>query len=200
MLNHPDNTPFFEIPVVFGDNPEVRIRRYSPGDGNRALTVMKRVYIDELGWRHAFLREAVKALRDMLLTHDPKRELFLLAEADKKPVGVMFLKKKSERVSFLRWLTVTENVRNRSLGKKFLECAVDFSRNAGYETMELVTVDRLERAREFYRRQGFVETARKRDTVWEMSVELCFFSRDLERRLTLKTIKPEDTSPDIPSR
>jgi len=144
--------------------------------------VMKRVYIDELGWRNAFLREAVKSLRNMLLTHDPARELFLLAETEQAPVGVMFLKRKSKSIAFLRWLTVTRDVRNRGLGKTLLECAVGFSRNAGYDSVELVTVDRLEHALEFYRRQGFAETARRKDTVWEMDMELCFLTRDLGRK------------------
>jgi hypothetical protein len=63
--------------------------------------------------------------------------------------------------------------------------------------MELVTVDRLEHAREFYRRRGFVETARRRDTVWEMSVELCFYCKDLGRRPSPKTIEPDDASTDM---
>ncbi|MBN1881165.1 MAG: GNAT family N-acetyltransferase [Deltaproteobacteria bacterium] len=140
---------------------------------------MKRVYIDEFGWQYAFLRGAVKTLRDMLLTYDPKRELFLLAETDIGPVGVMFLKRKSDRIAFLRWLTVTREVRNRGLGKALIECAVGFSRHAGYDSLDLVTVDRLTHAREFYRHQGFIETDRRRDTVWEMDMELCFFTRDL---------------------
>ena len=181
MLHRPDIEFFPSIPEEPGNIPAIGIRKFSPGDGNRALSVMKRVYIDELGWRNVFLREAVKALKDMLLTHDPKCELFLLAESKKTPVGVMFLKKKSERVAFLRWLTVTHEARNRGLGKALLQCAVGFSRNVGYDFIELVTVDTLEQAREFYRRQGFIETGRRRDTVWDMDVELCFFTRNLGR-------------------
>jgi GNAT superfamily N-acetyltransferase len=179
MLDHPDKTVFTRISADSGDIPAIDIRRYAPGDGNRALSVMKRVYIDELGWRSAFLRESVKSLKGMLQTHDPARELFLLAEADVVPVGVMFLKRKSERTAFLRWLTITRDARNRGLGKALLECAVGFSRDVGYDAIDLVTVDRLEQAREFYRRQGFIETARRRDTVWEMDMELCFLTRDL---------------------
>lgn len=179
MLHRPNRVVFLKIPAESGDIPAIGIRRYASGDGNQALSVMKRVYIDELGWRNTFLRESVTALKDMLLTHDSKRELFLLAESEQTPVGVMFLKRKSARVSFLRWLTVTREVRNRGLGKALLECAVEFSRDAGYDSMQLVTVDSLKHAQEFYRRQGFVETGRRRETVWEMDMVLCFLTRDL---------------------
>jgi len=182
MISHRDKTLFPEIPATPDENTVIRIRRYTPGDGNRALSVMKRVYIDELGWRNVFLREAVTALKNMLQSHDPRFELFLLAEAERTPVGVMFLKRKSGRTAFLRWLTVTRDARNRGLGKTLLECAVDFSRNAGYDSMDLVTVDRLEHALEFYRRQGFIESARRKDMVWEMDVELCFLTKDLRER------------------
>ena len=179
MLYRPNSAVLLKIPAGPGNIPAIGIRRYAPGDGNRALSVMKRVYIDEMGWRNTFLREAVTALKDMLLTHDSKRELFLLAESEQAPVGVMFLKRKSARVAFLRWLTVTREVRNRGLGKALLECAVDFSRNAGYDSMQLVTVDSLQYAQEFYRRQGFTETGRRRETVWEMDMVLCFLTRNL---------------------
>ncbi len=158
---------------------EIILRPFGGGDSNRVIDLMREVYIGEMGWHISFLKDAVRTLKEMLITWDPKQDLFVLAEFEDVLVGLLYMISQSDGRSLIRWLTVKKGYRRIGIGNKLIEMAVDFARKKGYRKIVLVTVDELKRAREFYIRAGFLETGRKTDLLWDMNLTLCFMEMKL---------------------
>ena len=161
------------------DGREIVLRPFGGGDSNRVIDLMREVYIEEMGWHMSFLREAIKILKDMLITWDPKQDLFVLAEFEGGLVGLLYMISQTEGRALIRWLTVKEGYRGMGIGKRLLEMAVDFARKKRHKKIALVTVDELKRAREVYKTAGFAETGRKTDFLWNMNITLCFMEMKL---------------------
>ncbi|MBN1574198.1 MAG: GNAT family N-acetyltransferase [Deltaproteobacteria bacterium] len=150
----------------------VTIRPYKTGDARAVIGIMREVFIDEYGWTTAFLREAVRTLRKMLMTMIPVSELFLVCESREGLCGVMFLKVGEEDSAFIRWLAVKRGYRGRGIGRILLEAALEFSREAGYESVKLITVGQLHEAMELYRCAGFIEVGQKETVLWDMEMNV----------------------------
>jgi GNAT superfamily N-acetyltransferase len=161
------------------DGKKIVLRPFGGGDSNRVIDLMREVYIEEMGWHMSFLREAIKILKDMLITWDPKQDLFVLAEFEGTLVGLLYMVSQSDGRGLVRWLTVKKDYRGMGIGKRLLEMAVYFARKKRHKKIVLVTVDELKRAREVYARAGFVETGRKADFLWNMNITLCFMEMKL---------------------
>ena len=161
------------------DGREIVLRPFGGGDSNRVIDLMREVYIEEMGWHMSFLREAIKILKDMLITWDPKDDLFVLAEFEGTLVGLLYMISQSDGKALIRWLTVKRDYRGMGIGKRLLEMAVDFARKKRHRKIALVTVDELKHAREVYKTAGFVETGQKTDFLWNMDITLCFMEMKL---------------------
>ncbi len=148
----------------------VTIRPYRTGDARGVIGIMRGVFIDEYGWTTAFLREAVRTLRKMLMTMIPSRELFLVCKSREGLCGVMFLKEAEEDTAFIRWLVVKRGYRRYGIGRKMLDMALEFSREVGYCKVKLITVGVLHEAMDLYRSVGFVEVDQKETVLWNMEM------------------------------
>jgi len=155
------------------------IRPYRDGDANRVLTLMREVFIDEMGWDRAFLADAARTLVEILAADMDRGNLFLVCYSAKKVVGVMVLRDIGRGVGFIRWLVVHHRVRGIGLGRLLLERALAFSRDAGFCRVRLVTVQDLPRALDFYRSAGFREVAHRPDILWRMPHDLCFMELEI---------------------
>lgn len=154
------------------DNRSVTIRHYKTGDAGAVIGVMREIFVYEHGWTTAFLREAVRTLRKMLMTMIPTRELFLVCESVEGLCGVMFLKSADEETAIVRWLAVKKEYRGRGIGKKLLETALQFSREAGYKKVKLNTISGLDRAMKTYLKAGFVKTGEEKQFIWNMDMKI----------------------------
>jgi GNAT superfamily N-acetyltransferase len=72
----------------------------------------------------------------------------------------------SEREAQLRWLLLSPDLRGRGLGRRLVEEAVAFCRDAGYKSIFLWTVDTLPAAAGLYRSAGFREAERVTHELW----------------------------------
>lgn len=160
-------------------NKKIVLRPFRGGDSKKVLDLMREVYIEEMGWHISFLKDAVGTIREMLITWNPKKDLFVLAETEDGLVGLLFMISLKNETSFIRWLTVKKEYRGIGIGSRLIEMAVDFSKKRGHRKIGLVTVDELKRARDMYIRAGFSETDRKTDLLWEMNLTLCIMEMEL---------------------
>jgi ribosomal protein S18 acetylase RimI-like enzyme len=154
------------------DNRSVTIRPYKTGDAGAVIGVMREVFVYEHGWTTAFLREAVRTLRKMLMTMIPARELFLVCESREGLCGVMFLKSMENDTAIIRWLAVKRKYRGLGIGRRLIEMALEFSREAGYTKVKLNTVSGLDRAMKTYLKAGFVKTGEKEQFAWNMDIKI----------------------------
>lgn len=150
----------------------VKIRQYKTGDAAAVIGIMREVFVDEYGWTTAFLREAVRTLRKMLMTMIPSREFFLVCESKEGLCGAMFLKSTDKNTAIIRWLAVKGKYRGRGIGRVLLEMALKFSREAGYTKVTLNTVEGLHRAMKTYLKAGFTKTGEKDQFVWNMEMKV----------------------------
>jgi GNAT superfamily N-acetyltransferase len=66
----------------------------------------------------------------------------------------------------LRWLLLHPDLRGRGIGRRLVEEAVAFAREAGYSTIFLWTVDSLPAAAGLYKSVGFQETENVTHELW----------------------------------
>ena len=86
-----------------------------------------------------------------------KRGSLYLAEIDGTPAGCVAYYRTDEQTCELKRLFVRPAFHRRGLGRALMDRAINDSTNAGYETMILDTLKRLEGAQELYDQLGFSE-------------------------------------------
>ena len=70
-------------------------------------------------------------------------------------MGSIAIVTESEHVAQLRWFLVAPEARGAGLGKRLIQQAIAFSRDAGYESVILWTISALHTAAHLYRSAGF---------------------------------------------
>src|SRR5262249_46924877 len=84
-----------------------------------------------------------------------------IAERGGQLVGCIAIVSASEREAQLRWYLVEPSARGVGLGKRLLAEAVQFARDAGYDSVFLWTVSSLTAAARLYRAAGFCKVEEK---------------------------------------
>jgi GNAT superfamily N-acetyltransferase len=166
-----------EEPAIPGT--DLTLRPYGDGDTNCILSLMREVFIDEMGWDRAFLVDAAHTLKEILTAHMDIRDLFLVCHSRTKVVGVLILIDVGGNTGFIRWLVVHGDARGIGLGRLLLDRALAFARDAGFTRVRLVTVRDLSRAFDFYLKAGFSEVGRRPDILWCMHHNLCFMEMEV---------------------
>jgi GNAT superfamily N-acetyltransferase len=99
------------------------------------------------------------------LVADPAH-LFLVAEEDGQVIGFVNANFRPQlhhlgRVGTIDELVVDEAFRGRRVGERLVEAVLEEARRRGADVVEVMTHERRERARAFYRRCGFEATSIK---------------------------------------
>lgn len=127
-----------------------------PGDLGWVVQTNGEVYAREFGWDITIETLVADIVAAFARNHDEDTEAGWVAELDGARVGSVFCTRgQDERTAKLRVLVVDPKARGHSLGRRLVGTSVDFARRAGYERMELWTVDSLTSARRVYIDAGF---------------------------------------------
>jgi N-acetylglutamate synthase-like GNAT family acetyltransferase len=103
-------------------------------------------------------------------------------------VGCAAIVKFSETEAQLRWLLLHPALRSQGLGRKLVEEALAFSRDAGYSSVFLWTVSTLPAAAGLYRSVGFRETEKVTHELWGSQVTEVRYELELECKKKEQTI------------
>jgi DNA-binding MarR family transcriptional regulator/GNAT superfamily N-acetyltransferase len=117
------------------------------------------LYGQEYGWDSGFEALTAKVVADYLENYDPKREAAWIAELNGEPAGCVFCVRKNDHTARLRLLLVEPAARGAGVGRRLVEECVSFARSAGYQAIELWTVNVLHAARRIYQSAGFELTS-----------------------------------------
>lgn len=148
--------------LLAGDGrEEVMIRRHRPGDVSLIVAAQARLYREEFGWNHEYEALAARIAADFIERHDPARERAFVAERAGEVVGAVFCVDAGQAVAKLRLLHVDAAERGTGLGRRLVRDCIAFARAAGYRRMTLWTNSVLVAARQLYKAEGFVMTARQ---------------------------------------
>jgi DNA-binding MarR family transcriptional regulator/GNAT superfamily N-acetyltransferase len=131
----------------------VVIRAPQPGDLGWIVHRHGRVIAAEFGWNAGF----ETCIADILggFGRHPGREAGFIAERDGEILGSVFVMPEDQTTARLRVLYVEAAARGLGLGKRLVDTAVAFARDAGFETLKLWTHQFQVPARKIYAAAGF---------------------------------------------
>lgn len=138
------------------------LRPHRPGDIGWVVSRHGALYAEEQGWSPAFEGFVAEIAGQFIRDFDPKHEACWIAEREGVNVGSVFLVKRSEDTAQLRMLLVEPGARGLGIGRRLVEEAVRFARQAGYARIMLWTNEGLTAARHLYEASGFRLTAEEK--------------------------------------
>jgi len=139
---------------MYGGAPYT-IRPYRMSDMAWVLERHREIPSSEFGFSQEFPKMVEQILADFVKSFDEKRELCWIAEIAAKPVGCVFLVKRSREVAQLRLLLVQPEARGLGIGGRLIGECVRCARNIGYGKIVLTTDSIAIAARRLYEKAGF---------------------------------------------
>jgi DNA-binding MarR family transcriptional regulator/N-acetylglutamate synthase-like GNAT family acetyltransferase len=132
------------------------LRGPEPGDMGWVVQREGALYAREFGYDASFEALVAEIVARFVRRFDPKWERCWIAEQAGRPVGAVFVVRKSARVAQLRLLHVEASVRGQGIGGRLVDECIRFARERGYRTLMLWTQSHLDAARHVYVARGFV--------------------------------------------
>jgi N-acetylglutamate synthase-like GNAT family acetyltransferase len=177
-------------------NSSISIRHHLlPGDIGYITYLHAVLYAPEQGWDHTFDSCVAIPLAQFALRQSPQERIWI-AEKEGRIVGCVAIVKISENIAQLRWLLLHPEVRGLGLGRKLVQDALHFCREAGYSTVFLWTVSMLPAAVGLYRSVGFRETENVTHEIWGSLVTEVRYELELCRYPSLDHNKNQENSED----
>lgn len=116
----------------------------------------------DLNFEAQVARELAAFLSDM----DPARDMFLAARQDGRLAGAVAIDGQHPDGPRLRWFIVDPAHQGQGLGRRLIERAVGFCREAGHRNVHLWTFEGLDSARALYEGVGFVLSEERQSDKW----------------------------------
>ena len=155
-------------PDARGSTAAVRIRAAAPADGRALAALMAGVY-DEDRWFVGDGPPSGESLARRLRALDPKREVFLVAEAGAgRAAGLAgwielhrYAPRRLEHVASLT-IAVAEGMRRRGIGRRLVRAVLPWARRVGVRKIRLDVRAGNEAAIALYEAEGFVREGLER--------------------------------------
>jgi GNAT superfamily N-acetyltransferase len=151
-----------------GTSADVTIRHdLHPGDLGRLIELHGVLYATEYGLDHTFEAYVAEGVGQFGRGYELGRDRLWLAELDGRLVGTIAIARREGGEAQLRWFLLHPDARGRGLGRRLVEDAVAFCREASCRSIFLWTVDPLTTAARLYASVGFRKTEVKpRAALW----------------------------------
>ena len=150
-------------------NRSISIRRdLRPGDVGYITYLHGILYADQ-SWDHTFDAYVAIPLAEFARSQSSGGRIWIVEDGE-RIVGSLAIVKFSEREAQLRWLLLIPEMRGQGIGRKLVEEALDFCRDAGYSSVFLWTVNTLPIAAKLYQSVGFRKTEELTHELWGRTV------------------------------
>lgn len=146
----------------------MRIRKGRVGDLGWAFQRQAIVYTKEFGYSQEFEKYLARGLAPFLDNLDRSRDRLWIAQRDDAAIGCIAIQHDADRPGWgkLRWFFVEKEARGLGVGRRLMTVALAFARRAGYDGIQLWTVDDLDAARRVYEAAGFHLAETTAGCVW----------------------------------
>ena len=147
-------------------DPIISIRHdLRPGDVGFITYLHGILYGPEQGWDYTFEAYVAIPLIEFAKLRSSRQRIWIV-ENERKIVGSVAIVEYSENEAQLRWLLLDPEVRGLGLGRRLVEEALDFCREASYTSVFLWTVKTLPIATKLYQSMGFRKTQELTHELW----------------------------------
>lgn len=136
-----------------------------PGDVGYITYLHGMLYAPQQGWDHTFDSYVAIPLAEFTKRIGLRERIWIVERAC-QIAGSVAIVEFSQEEAQLRWLLLHPDLRGRGLGRRLVEEAVAFSREAGYSSIFLWTVDSLPAAASLYKSAGFLEKEKVTHELW----------------------------------
>ncbi len=143
----------------------VTIRSHRPGDIGYVIHRHGVIYSHEYGFNHEFDAYVALGMANFIQTISDREHLWI-AEIQGGFAGSVGIVRHNDLTAQLRWLIVEPRHRKMGIGKQLVAEAVRFSKEKGYRSVMLWTIDFLQAARQIYQSAGFRLEQTKASRVW----------------------------------
>lgn len=134
----------------------MELKEYYPGVIGRIVCLHATYYHEHWGFDVSFETQVGRELSDFMAAFQPERDGFWAADVDGEFAGAIAIDGHGgSDGARLRWFIVDEKHQGRGIGKRLLDAALSFCRDAGHNLVYLWTFKGLDRARALYERAGF---------------------------------------------
>lgn len=152
---------------------DVVLSGYVAGALGRVVEMHARYYHAEWGFDLFFESKVAGELAAFLDRYDAAKDLFRVALIDGRVVGSIVIDgggPDDPDGARLRWFIVSPEARGRGAGKRLMNAAVDFARQAGLGRVHLWTFAGLDAAAGLYEAAGFELVEERDDDRWGKTV------------------------------
>ena len=151
----------------------MEIKGYYPGMVGQVVELHARYYAAEWGLDVSFETQVGRELSDFVAGLDQDKDGLWAATEGGALTGFIAIdgRRDDEPGARLRWFIVEPGIQGKGLGRRLLDLAVDFCREAGHPYVFLWTYQGLEAARQLYLRAGFRLTQEHRAAQWGGVIE-----------------------------
>jgi RimJ/RimL family protein N-acetyltransferase len=159
------------VPDAGGSAAAVRIRAATPADGRAIAALMAGVYAEDR-WFVGDGPPSGEAMARRLRAMDPKREVFLVAEAGAGRAAELagwielhrYVPRRLDHVASLT-IAVAEGMRRRGIGRRLMRAVLPWARRVGVRKIRLDVRAGNEAAIALYEAEGFVREGLERAQV-----------------------------------
>jgi len=146
---------------------DIHIRDYTSADVTFVIASQLQLYKDEYGFdSDVWKKYLIGGVHQLTENFDPKKDCLYILEVDGKPAGSIAITHVEDRVAQLRFFFIAEEARGKGAGKKLMDKALDFCRQAGYHRVFLWTFSTLYAARHLYAQKGFILSETQENNDW----------------------------------
>lgn len=141
------------------------------GDLGAIIALHGELYDPAAGFGLRFEAFVARTVSEYVLDNGARGRVWL-AERDGRLVGCAALAERDGGRGQIRWVLVRPELRGTGLGRRLVECTLDYCRERGLDTVYLETTDGLDASMKLYEKLGFAVVEKGREELWDGEREL----------------------------